>query len=148
MRKLHHLFLALSLGLAAGTTLAADEPGPRPSADLAKARTLIEQKDWNAAIGELERQARRDRTDADVQNLLGYSLRNAGQVDKAFKAYDNALRLDPSHKGAHEYIGVAYLLAKQPEKANEHLAKLKGICGGEACEEYQDLAKAIAAYKP
>ena len=148
MRKLRHLFLALSLGLAAGAALAADEPGPRPSADLAKARTLIEQKDWNAAIGELERQARRDPKSADVQNLLGYSYRNAGQVDKAFTAYDNALRLDPNHKGAHEYIGVAYLLAKKPEKANEHLAKLKAICGGENCEEYQDLAKAIADYKP
>jgi Flp pilus assembly protein TadD len=148
MRKFRHLFLALSLGLAASAALAADEPGPRPSADLAKARALIEQKDWNGAIGELERQARRDRTDADVQNLLGYSYRNAGQVDKAFTAYGNALRLDPNHKGAHEYIGVAYLLAKNPEKANEHLAKLKAICGGERCEEYQDLAKAIEAYKP
>ena len=73
---------------------------------------------------------------------------HAGQVDKAFAAYDNALRLDPNHKGAHEYIGVAYLMAKQPDKAQEHLAKLKVICGGEGCEEFQDLAKAIAAYKP
>ena len=96
----------------------------------------------------LERLSKRDRTDADVQNLLGYSYRNAGQVDKAFTAYHNALRLDPNHKGAHEYIGIAYLLSKQPDKAKEHLARLKVICGGETCEEYQDLAKAIAAYTP
>ena len=126
----------------------ADTPSAQPSVDLTKARVLIEKKDWPAAVTELERLAKRDRTDADVQNLLGYSLRNSGQVDKAFTAYNNALRLDPNHKGAHEYIGVAYLLAKKPDKAQEHLARLKLICGGEGCEEYQDLAKAIAAYKP
>lgn len=140
--------LALTLGLVigAGSVPAADDPAPRPDSDLAKARQLVAQKDWNAAISELERQTRRDRNSADAYNLLGYSYRNAGQVDKAFKAYGEALRLDPNHKGAHEYIGVAYLQAKQPDKANEHLAKLKTICGGEGCEEYQDLAKAIAAY--
>ena len=142
------LLVALGLALAGGSVLAADEPAPPPTGDLAKARSLIAKKDWSAAVAELERLARRDAKNADVQNLLGYSYRNAGQVDKAFTAYNNALRLDPSHKGANEYIGIAYLLAKQPEKANEHLARLKVLCGGENCEEYQDLAKAIAAYKP
>ncbi len=148
-RTIRTLCLAASLALCAGLAVGADMPAdPPPSVDLAKARTLIAKKDWSAAVTELERLARRDKTDADVQNLLGYSYRNAGQVDKAFTAYHNALRLDPKHKGAHEYIGIAYLLAKQPEKASEHLAKLKAICGGESCEEYQDLAKAIAAYRP
>lgn len=36
---------------------------------------------------------------------------------------------------------------KNPAKAEEHLAKLKSICGNTTCEEYQDLAKAIAQYK-
>lgn len=148
MKLLRRWLIALGLAACAPLALAADTPSPQPSVDLTKARALVEKKDWNAAIVELERLAKRDRTDADVQNLLGYSYRNAGQVDKAFAAYDNALRLDPNHKGAHEYIGVAYLMAKQPDKAQEHLAKLKVICGGEGCEEYQDLAKAIAAYKP
>ena len=145
--KLRSLFLAFSLGTSALLAFAADAPSAQPSVDLTKARALIEKKDWPAAVTELERLAKRDRTDADVQNLLGYSLRNAGQLDKAFVAYNNALRLDPKHKGAHEYIGVAYLVAKQPEPAREHLAALKAICG-ENCEEYQDLAKAIADYKP
>ena len=145
--KLRSLFLAFSLSTSALLAFAADAPSAQPSVDLTKARALIEKQDWAAAVTELERLAKRDRTDADVQNLLGYSLRNAGQLDKAFVAYNNALRLDPKHKGAHEYIGVAYLLAKQPDKAREHLAALKTICG-ENCEEYQDLAKAIADYKP
>ena len=82
-----------------------------------------------------------------MHNLLGYSYRNAGQIDKAFDEYAIALKLDPKHKGALEYVGVAYLLDHKPEKAKESLAALKTICG-ENCEEYQDLAKAIAAYKP
>ena len=147
MKLLRRSLLALALAACAPFAVAADTPSPQPSVDLTKARSLIEKKEWNAAITELERLARRDRTDADVQNLLGYSLRNAGQLDKAFVAYREALRLDPNHKGAHEYIGVAYLLARKPEKAQEHLAKLKAICG-DNCEETQDLAKAIAAYKP
>ena len=145
--KLRSLFLALGLSTSALLAFAADTSSAPPSADLTKARALIEKKDWPAAVTELERLAKRDRNDADVQNLLGYSLRNAGQLDKAFVAYNNALRLDPKHKGAHEYIGVAYLIAKQPDKAKEHLAALKSICG-DNCEETQDLAKAIAAYKP
>ena len=142
--------LVLAVSLAAGTlgALGADLPSEAPSrVDLGKARTLIAKKEWPAAITELERLAKRDRTDADVQNLLGYSLRNTGQLDKAFAAYNNALRLDPKQKGAHEYIGVAYLQARQPDKAKEHLAALKSICG-DNCEETQDLAKAVAAYKP
>jgi Flp pilus assembly protein TadD len=140
--------VALGLALCAASVPAADEPSAPSSVDLTQARAAIARKDWNAAIAELQRLARRDAKNADVQNLLGYSYRNAGQVDKAFAAYDNALRLDPNHKGAHEYIGIAYLLAKNPDKAREHLARLKVLCGGETCEEYQDLAKAIAAYTP
>ena len=49
-------------------------------------------------------------------------------------------------RGAHEYIGEAYLLSHQPDKARLHLAQLKDICG-ERCEEYQDLAKAVATYQ-
>ena len=145
------LLLAACLASAILPAAAADMSNtpPAPTAvDLTRARASIAQKDWNAAIAELQRLARRDPNNADVQNLLGYSYRNAGQIDNAFKAYDNALRLDPKHKGAHEYIGVAYLVARQPDKAMEHLAALKLICGGEGCEEYQDLAKAIAAYRP
>lgn len=148
MMPMRQLLVAVGLAACAMLAFGADTPEPQPSVDLAKARSLIAKKDWSAAIVELERLSRRDRTDADVQNLLGYSYRNAGQVDKAFAAYDNALRLDPKHKGAHEYIGIAYLLAKNPDKAKEHLARLKVLCGGETCEEYQDLAKAIAAYTP
>ena len=55
-----------------------------------------------------------------------------------------ALGIDPSHRGAHEYIGEAYIAAGKPEKAKEHLAKLEEICGKD-CEEYGDLARALSS---
>lgn len=151
------LAVALALAIAGSAVDAADTPDPpaaparsaEPSAaDLTPARALIAKKNWNAAIVELQRAARTQPDNADVHNLLGYSYRNAGQMEKAFDEYAIALKIDPMHKGAHEYLGVAYLMAKQPDKAKEQLAKLRVICGGESCEEYLDLAKAIAAYKP
>lgn len=149
--------LVLLLGVCALGVQAADTPSPPPArtapspsaaADLDKARALIAKQDWKAAIDVLQRAARIAPKNADVHNLLGYSYRNAGRLDDALREYTIALDLDPDHRGAHEYIGVAYLSAKQPEKAKEHLAKLERLCGGTSCEEYRDLAQAIAAYKP
>ena len=147
MKLLHLLVLAVALSVSALPALAADTPSAPEVADLTRAHALIAKKDWNGAVTELRRAARIEPDSADVHNLLGYSYRNAGQTDKAFGEYAIALKLDPRHRGAHEYVGVAYLIVKQPDKAREHLATLKTICG-ENCEEYQDLSKAIAAYKP
>jgi Tfp pilus assembly protein PilF len=120
---------------------------PEISKELTQAQELMERKDWTGALVELKRALRKDRRNADVHNLMGYSYRKSGQLDDAFDSYKTALRIDPNHKGAHEYIGEAYLQANQPDKAREHLAALKRICG-EACEEYHDLAKAVAAWHP
>ncbi len=143
--------LAIGLTIAPALTLAADTPEPAPAKsaprELEAARAAIAKKDWKGAIEQLQAAERKDRRNADVHNLLGYSYRHVGDMDKAFTHYRTALQIEPQHKGAHEYIGQAYLTAKQPDKAREHLARLKTICG-EGCEEYQDLAKAIAAYTP
>jgi Flp pilus assembly protein TadD len=148
------LALALTATLAAPTlpAQAADLPASQPSvpdvqAELAAARREIAQENWAGAIRELERANAKDRRQAEVHSLLGYALRKSGQLDRAFAAYQTALKLDPRHVGAHEYLGEAYLMARQPDKAREQLAALKGLCG-ERCEAYQDLAKALAAYQP
>ena len=143
--------LAIGITIAPAAALAADTPDTpttsRAARELDAARAAIAKKDWKAAIDQLQAADRKDRRNADVHNLLGYSYRHSGDMDKAFSHYRTALQIDAQHKGAHEYIGEAYLSAKQPDKAREHLARLKTICG-EGCEEYQDLAKAIAAYTP
>jgi Tfp pilus assembly protein PilF len=118
------------------------------SQELGQAQQLMDQKDWTGALVELKRALRKDRRNADAHVLMGYSYRKSGQLDEAFDSYRAALRLDPDHKAAHEYIGEAYLQVNEPDQAREHLAALKRICGGEACGEYRDLAKALAAWHP
>ena len=137
------------MALLSGLAFAADLGGPSTSVRLGNARKAIDGKDWNRALSELKEAERADPRNADVQNLLGYSYRKkaAPELAKAFEHYNNALRLDPRHKGAHEYIGEAYLMDKNPAEAEKHLAELEKICGNKACEEYQDLARSIADYK-
>jgi hypothetical protein len=62
------------------------------------------------------------------------------------KHYRRALELNPRHRGAHEYIGDAYLQVKNLAKAEEHLAALDRICLL-PCTEYSDLKAKITAYK-
>ena len=114
--------------------------------DYAAGKKAIEAKQWSAAIKALSAAALRDTKNADIQNYLGYAYRHAGQLEIAFKHYQRALTLNPRHRGAHEYIGEAYLLAGNPTKAEEHLAQLQKICLI-PCEEYADLKQKIAAYR-
>lgn len=141
--------LSISVALLAPCYAAmGDEPAQGAAApELEVAIAAVKKKDWTTALEKLQAANRKDAKNADVHNLLGYSYRNSGDLDRAFSHYRTALEIDAQHKSAHEYIGEAYLLARQPAKAREHLARLKAICG-ETCEEYQDLAKAIAGYKP
>ena len=82
----------------------------------------------------------------EMPNLLGYSYRNLKRYPESFKAYETALDIDPKHRGAHEYIGVAYIQTGNLAKAEEHLAALDKICFF-PCEEFTDLKKAVAAAK-
>ena len=83
---------------------------------------------------------------ADAYNLLGFSHRKLGDFRKAMAFYAEALRIDPSHKGAHEYIGEAYLETGNLSKAKEHLAKLDKICFL-PYGEFNDLKKAVTTYE-
>ena len=114
--------------------------------DYAAGKKAIEAKNWSAAIKSLSSAALRDTRNADIQNYLGYAYRNAGQMDLAFKHYGRALQLNPRHRGAHEYVGEAYLIVNNLSKAEEHLAALKKICLI-PCEEYDDLRKKIDVYR-
>ena len=113
------------------------------------AREAIKAKDFRKSIAELTLAVQEHPGNAELHNLLGYSYRKQATPDlpRAFEQYRLALKFDSEHRGANEYIGEAYLMDKKPAKAEEHLAKLKSICGNTTCEEYQDLAKSIADYK-
>lgn len=106
------------------------------------AKKEIDARHWQNAIDLLNKV----RVNADVHNYLGYAYRHIGNFDEAFHNYKRALEIDPGHRGAHEYVGEAYLLTNNLPKAEEHLAALNKICGTK-CEEYEDLAREIAEFK-
>ena len=57
-----------------------------------------------------------------------------------------ALQINPKHKGAHEYIGEAYLGKGDFKMAEQHLKTLDNLCFF-GCQEFKDLKKAVLAYK-
>jgi hypothetical protein len=63
-------------------------------------------------------------------------------MDLVFKHYTEALRLAPKHRGAHEYIGEAYLMVGDVPKARAHLTQLDRLCFF-GCAEYSSLKQAI-----
>jgi tetratricopeptide (TPR) repeat protein len=141
-----YTFLATLLMLCSLAAQAADTTPstPPPPNELQQARLLIGQKDWRGAADLLAGYTRNHPTSADGFNLLGYSLRHLKRYDEALAAYDKALTLDPKHRGAHEYIGEAYIEMGQLPKAKEHLDALDKLCFL-PCEEYRDLKKAYEA---
>lgn len=147
------LFLAVAFALSIAPTVdARDTPtmmGPSVTERMDAARAAIKAGDWRTAMAELDAVVETEPGNADAHNLLGYSHRKQARPDlaKAFEHYRRALQIDPRHKGAHEYIGEAYLMDNKPAEAEKHLAELARLCGNQTCEEYADLAQAIAAYK-
>lgn len=143
--------LASALLACGSAAVAVDLPEPAyahrvaqpEDAMLALAREAVARADWPVAEYAL-RQARAIAPgSADVHNLLGLAARRSGRLQDAFVYYREALRLDPDHLGAHEYIGEAWLLAGRPDEARRHLEILRRLCGTD-CDAYRELADALA----
>lgn len=147
--------IAIALSLIAVPAFAVDTPsggggGGASTSEtsgptLADARALISAKKWKPAIAMLKTIVANDSRNADALNLLGFSLRKSGDMKNAEGFYLKALKLNPRHKGANEYLGELYVETGQMAKAKERLETLAKLCGNTTCEEYEDLEKAIAA---
>jgi len=156
-RSIARLGVLSQLVLLAPVTLAADttpEPPPPPrysapaAAPLAGVQGHIKAARWGAAIDELKR-LNLER-DADWNNLMGYALRKQAtpDLDGAQRFYDTALRINPNHLGALEYVGELALTRKDLPAAEAYLARLQRACGiANPCEPLETLKKAIATYK-
>jgi len=142
------LSLACTAVLAAGDPSALEAPAADADPVLERYAGFSKKKDWPGAAAVREEALKRSPAKADYHNLYAYALRKGPRPDmeRVFRHYQEALRLDPKHRGAHEYIGEAYLMTGNPAKAKEHLAALDRLCRM-GCEEYTDLKKAIAAYE-
>ena len=124
------------------------EPKAKENQNITAGRKAIEAKDYKGAVGYLTKAVQEEPKNADAHSMLGYSYRKLGTFDKSMEHYQTALKIDSSHRSAHEYLGELYLEINQPDNADKQLAALKKSCPmfGK-CEEYDDLKKAINEYK-
>ena len=135
-------------GAAGGDSMSAERtPSGLPEdPDYTAAVKAIKASRFGAAIPLLEGVVARDDKNADAYNWLAYATRRNGDPARAIPIYEKALAIEPRHRGAHEYLGEAYLALDNVTKAREHLAVLDKLCLF-SCSEYRDLKKAVEAYE-
>ncbi len=145
--------IVASLFLAPAARAAGTENFPSPQStraatnpDYVAGKRAIDAKDWRGAIVAFSAVVGVDPGNANAHNFLAYAYRKSGELDPAFKHYQEALRLDPKHRGAHEYLGETYLLVNDVAKARAQLDALAQLCPS-GCEEYDDLKEAVADYQ-
>lgn len=102
--------------------------------DLAKAGYYQDALDTLGAI--------RNKNDAMVLTMIGYSTRKLGHTDEGIAIYHQALAIDPNNINTHEYLGEGYLAAGRVDLAELELDTLQKLCGT-GCEQYQDLNTAL-----
>ena len=115
-------------------------------AGYSEAVALIAAEKYQEAIPLLQSAEKSAATDADIQNLLGFTHRKTGKLDAATSYYKRALEINPKHKGALEYQGELFLMLGDKDAAAANLATLDKICWL-GCSEYDDLKQAIAKSK-
>jgi len=120
--------------------------GKSEDPDYAAGVRAIKAEKFAEAIPLLQRVVGRDARNADAYNWLAYATRRNGNPAASLPIYEKALAIDPRHRGAHEYIGEAYLKLGNVAKAREHLARLDSLCLL-PCSEYRDLKKAVEQYE-
>lgn len=114
---------------------------------------LLQQGRQKARAGEYEQaikllhSMKRD-DDARKLTYLGYSYRKLGQLERGIAYYHRALALDPDRIDTREYLGEGYVTAGKIELARAELATIERLCGGTACEQYQELHAALAKAAP
>lgn len=145
-----HPAVVVSLCLLSLQAMAVDVPNRNPPVEeraLREARPAIAASRWVEAVEKLRAHVKSDSDDADAYNLLGYSLRRSGQHADAQLAYERALQIDPSHRGAHEYLGELMLTLGRRDRAAFHLGQLEQLCQAK-CEEYLQLKKSVDGQAP
>ena len=143
--------IVLSLLLVPGAAFAAadtNSSGAPVDPVLERAAAASSRSDWTGAQSILREGLAKSPNNAEYHNMYAYNLRKGPQPDMSlvFKHYNEALRLDPRHRGANEYLGEAYLMVNNLPKAKEQLGVLDKLCFF-PCKEFSDLKKSIAEYE-
>ena len=82
----------------------------------------------------------------DILTYEGFANRKLGHYDTAIGFYSAALKLQPNHRGANEYLGEYYVEIGDLKRAKAQLAKLDAICKF-GCEEAEELRRWIDGRK-
>jgi cytochrome c-type biogenesis protein CcmH/NrfG len=143
--------LVLSLLLVPGASFAAadtNSSGAAVDPFLERAAQASARNDWTGAQAILRDAVAQNPGNAEYHNMYAYNLRKGANPDMSlvFKHYNEALRIEPKHRGANEYLGEAYLMVGNVAKAKEQLGALDKICLL-SCKEYSELKKSIADYE-
>ena len=147
MHKLTRLFIILVLtGFSLNPAHADGADNAGKKSPMAPYQELISDEKYQQAITELEKALLDDPDNADMLNLLAYSQRKLMHFDIAMDYYQQALSIEPQHRGANEYLGELYLQLGQPDKAEERLQVLDKECFF-GCDEFDELEAAIAEYR-
>ena len=86
----------------------------------------------------------KDPNTPEALNYRGYATRKLGRVEEGIGYYLQSVALDPDYTLVREYLGEAYVTQGKLDLARQELGEIEKRCGT-TCEEYQDLAEAIAA---
>jgi Flp pilus assembly protein TadD len=155
--RIHAFILAL---VVAASASAMDTPKPDPKdpdkdkksstavQPIDQARAAIARQDWTGAQAILRQAVASQPGNADLHNLYAYSMRKGPQpdMDLVFRHYNEALRINPLHLAAREYLGEAYLMTGNVAKAKELLAELDRLCKA-GCVEQAELKRSISTFE-
>ncbi len=109
----------------------------------AEAVGLINQERFDEALQALARAHAALGPHPDVLNYMGFASRKLGRLDAALGFYREALRLEPNHLGATEYLGELYLQMGDVGRARSQLAQLDRLCTY-GCAQREELEHWIA----
>ena len=137
------LLLVLVVGgalRASGAMSRGDEKGPPPKKMRpahAGARAAARKGDCEETLRLVRNALALDPTDAEAFNLRGYCLRKTGDLEGAFRAYGQALKLRPDFPEARAYLAEAHI-----DAALEQVKVLHGY-GGAGAEDLVDVTQAL-----
>jgi len=98
-----------------------------------KGTAQVKDKNYKQAIKTFKKALKKDKQNADVHNMLAFSYRKSGNLEKAFSHYEKALNIRPEFPEAREYLGEAHIqaallqintLRDYGSKGNDQLADL------------------------
>lgn len=129
---------------------------PSSDADYAAGKAAFLRKDWLEAVASLTLVVMRRPWHDNAHAMLGHAWRKLGNHELSFASYQEALKLNPRHRGALEYVGEAYLELGRIDEARATLMRLAEVCDlvvmafdnrgwKSGCEELDDLKQAFVA---